>query len=93
MDITQFTFNAAAPRANQPSGYKEFKDIAETLKPVKYCDIDVDNNNDHKTRMPHDTQHTTKSWIFHNLLYCMHYEPGNAANQRNILFFKKDNDS
>lgn len=32
MDIAQFTFNAAAPSANQPSGYIEFIDIADSLK-------------------------------------------------------------
>lgn len=29
---TQVTFNAAAPSANQPSGYKEFKAIADSLE-------------------------------------------------------------
>lgn len=31
MQIIKVTFNAAAPSANQPSGYKEFKAIADSL--------------------------------------------------------------
>lgn len=48
---------------------------------------------DDKSGMVHDTTHTTKSWIFHNPLYCMHYEPESAVNQRKIVFFQKSNDN
>jgi hypothetical protein len=43
MQITKITFKAAAPRANQPSGYKEFRAIADSLK-HKYKEIVVNPN-------------------------------------------------